>query len=126
MLDSVHLDEDILALDLNPYADFISCLLQFFRHLSKGLGHAADIHNHHHVEISLYDGLGNIQDVNLVPGQLCAFFCDDSYRVFSYYSDNCLAHFHSPHFSAVLLVADFLHAIIFPEIHGCKFIFRTL
>jgi hypothetical protein len=50
------------------------------------------VHNHHHVEISLDNGLADIQDINVVVGQVGTHLCNNTDRIMSYYCNNCLLH----------------------------------
>ena len=54
----------MLAADDN--ADGTSKLLQIFCKLCVGFLALGDVRYHHHVEISLYDSLRNIQDIHIV------------------------------------------------------------
>ena len=57
---------------------------------------SASVHDHHHVEVFLDDGLGNIKDVNFMVRKICTYLCDDAYGVFSYYGDNNFIHGNFP------------------------------
>ena len=51
-----------------------------------------DIYDHHHIEISVYDGLGDIKDIDLVLRKICADACNDADGVFSYNCDDSSLH----------------------------------
>ena len=65
-LDAVHLVKDLFLLAFDHYADLFSESSQFICHVTKRLLHLIGVNDHHHIEISLYDGLGNIQDIDAV------------------------------------------------------------
>lgn len=50
------------------------------------------IHNHHHVEETVDDGLGNVEHVDLMFGQVCADACDDADSIPTDDGDDCLVH----------------------------------
>ena len=64
LLDSVHYIEDVFMLAADYYADLISKGFQFFCKNPVIFLTFAGISYHHHVEVSLYDGLGDIKNVS--------------------------------------------------------------
>ena len=72
------------------YTDLISKGFQFFGKNSVVFLTFAGICYHHHVEISLYDGLGNIQDIDAVLRKIGTYLCDNAYCVLTNYRNKCL------------------------------------
>ena len=61
------------------------------------------IYDHHHIKKLLYDGLGNVQNVDLTVCQIGTDFRNDSYGIFSNYCDNGLVHAHILLFYMVMI-----------------------
>ena len=72
------------------YTDLISKGFQFFGKNSVVFLTFAGICYHHHVEISLYDGLGDIKNVYIIVCKISTNLCNNSYGIVSYYCDDCL------------------------------------
>ena len=79
-------------LHLDLYTDLLTNFFQFFGKYLKFFRSGICIHDHHHIKIILHDGLGNIQDIYIILCQIGTYFCNNSYGVFSNYSDNCFFH----------------------------------
>lgn len=88
-LDAVHLVKDLFLLAFDHYADLFSESSQFICHVTKRLLHLIGVNDHHHIEISLYDGLGNIQDIDAVLRKIGTYLCDNAYCVLTNYRNNC-------------------------------------
>ena len=94
--DAVHLGKDILMLHMDRHADFFPHFFQFLGKYIQLFRGQAGICDHHHIEISIYNGLGNIQDIHPVLCQISTYLCDNAYSIFSHYSNNCLFHDSAP------------------------------
>ena len=75
----MHGFEDLFALALDDDTDVRAELLQAVRDLRKGQIRAVRVDDHHHVEISLHDSLRDIQYVQSVISEICAYLCYDAF-----------------------------------------------
>ena len=76
--DPVHHVENILVLAADNHADGLAQTFQLPGHVRGGKVRIRGIRHHHHVEITLDDGLGNIFDIDPVLRQIGAYFGDDA------------------------------------------------
>ncbi len=60
--------------------------------LAEFLAGVGIIHDHHHVEETVDDGLGNVKHVDLMFGKVCADACDDANSILADDGDDCLVH----------------------------------
>ncbi len=81
ILDSVHFIKYILQLALHLHTGVLANLGEFIAQYVEGFDGLGQIDNHHHVEILLHDGLGNIKDIDLVVCQIGADLGDDAHGV---------------------------------------------
>ena len=93
--DSVHHIKNILALRLDNHSDFPAELFQLPADRSEFLRGLRRVHNHHHVEISGYDRLRDVQNINAVLREIGTHFRDDSNPVFADHRYNCSVHISS-------------------------------
>ena len=56
------------------------------------------VHNHHHIEIALYNSLADIQDINIVFRKIRTHSGYNSNRIMSYYRYNSFFHMLSSNF----------------------------
>ncbi len=67
-------------------------LVEIVHDLAEFLVGVGIIHNHHHVEETVDDGLGNVKHVDLMLGKVGADACDDADSVLADDGDDCLVH----------------------------------
>ena len=67
--DAVHRIENIFSLNADGQALLLAGLAQNVGHLADGGGTGGGIHQHDHGEVLLKDGLGDVQNVDVVGGQ---------------------------------------------------------
>ena len=91
-LDSVHLVEYVLTLAFYLNAGVLSELCDLIVEGTEIDGHASGVHYHHHVEESLYNGLGDVKNVDMLVGEICADFGNDAYGVFADYCNDRSVH----------------------------------
>ena len=91
-LDAVHLVEDLLQLYLHLYANVLTDLFEVGADGVEGCRRLGQVHNHNHVEVSVNDGLSDVENVNLVLGQIGTYGCDDAYVVLTYNGDDGSCH----------------------------------
>ena len=92
LLDAVHHVEDFLTLAFYLNADALAELIEFIGNSFERCVHLAHVDNHHHVEILLHDGLGDIEDVDVFLCQIGANFGDDTFGILAYYCNNGFIH----------------------------------
>ena len=92
LLDAVHHVEDFLTLAFYLNADALAELIEFIGNSFERCVHLAHVDNHHHVEILLHDGLGDIEDVDVFLCQIGANFGDDTFGILAYYCNNRSVH----------------------------------
>ena len=85
----------------NDYTNLISQRRKLFGERPGILLGSTCVRHHHHIKISLDDGLSNIQDVYIVICQVRADLCDDAYGVVSYHCDDCLFHCLVPFYTVI-------------------------
>ena len=90
--DSVHFVEDVFVLAADVHANGAAKLLQASGKVFKFFCTVVCVHNHHHIEKSLDNGLSDVQNIYIIFCQICTNPGNDSYGVFSYNSDNCFFH----------------------------------
>ena len=91
-LDSVHLVKDVFQLALHLHTSVLAQCSQFVTQLIKSLDRLGQIHNHHHIEILLQNGLGDVKDVDLIVCQISADLGDDTNGIFAHDSNNSSCH----------------------------------
>ena len=77
-LDSVHLVEDVLSLTSDLYSLVLSDLGDLVNECEEVNVHLLGVHDHHHVEDALDDGLGNVENVDVLLCEIGADACDDT------------------------------------------------
>lgn len=102
----MHFVENFFSLAFDHNADLFSDLFHLICHITKGVGGICSVYNHHHIKITGYDRLGNIQNVDLLFCQICTYPCNNTYRIFSNYSNNRF-------FSCFLLLFCFCNKLIY-------------
>jgi len=90
--DAVHLGKDLLALAADAHANLLAELVEIVYDLAEFLVGVGIIHDHHHVEETVDDGLGNVKHVDLMFGKVCADACDDADSILTDDGDDCLVH----------------------------------
>ena len=90
--DAVHLGKDLLALAADAHANLLAELVEIVHNLAEFLVGLGIIHDHHHVEETVDDGLGNVKHVDLMFGKVCADACDDADSILADDGDDCLVH----------------------------------
>ena len=90
--DAVHLGKDLLALAADAHANLFAEFVEIVHDLAEFLVGVGIIHNHHHVEETVDDGLGNVKHVDLMFGKVCADACDDADSILTDDGDDCLVH----------------------------------
>ena len=90
----MHLLENfsLLAADFEPHLE--PELRKFAAQLLERLLAAADIHNHHHVEIILDDSLRDVEDIDVVLGEIRASLGENPHGILADYGND--GFFHSP------------------------------
>ena len=96
--DTVHLVEDLLPLTFDLHTQLAARFVKLADHLRERLLSLFHIHNHHHVEITLDNGLGDIQNVHFVLCQIGSYLGNDTHRFFPYYSNNRFVHICSEYY----------------------------
>ena len=86
----MHHVKNIFMLAVDHNTDLLAQIFKLFCKFTAILFTFCCVCDHHHVEVPLNDGLGDIQNVNLILCKVCTNLCDNSYCVISYYCDNCL------------------------------------
>ena len=81
----MHLVEDFFFLALNFQAKRIADSCEAIAKLAEGDVAVINVNNHHHVEIFPKGCLSDVEDVDVVIGQIGTNGGDDAYRVFSNY-----------------------------------------
>ena len=89
---TVHLGEDFLTLAADAHADVVAEVLKVADHRAEVLVRVGVVDNHHHVEVTVDDGLGNVKHVDLMFGKVCADACDDADSILTDDGDDCLVH----------------------------------
>ena len=82
---AMHLVEDLLLLALDFEAQGIADGGEAIAKLAEGDVAIVDINDHHHIEVFPDGGLGDVEDVDVVIGQVGANGGDNAYCVFSDY-----------------------------------------
>jgi hypothetical protein len=91
--DAVHGIEYFFLLAADLDADGISSEdIEFIGELSERNVQRRDIDNHHHIEISLDDGLRNIKNVDFSVCKECADTADNADLILSYNGNDSLIH----------------------------------
>jgi hypothetical protein len=80
----------MLASDL--HADLVAEGIEVLHHLAEWLGGPAGVDDHHHVEVALHDGLGDVLDIDLVVCKVGADLRDDPDGIFPDDCDDGLFH----------------------------------
>ena len=75
---TVHLGEDFLTLAADAHADVVAEVLKVADHRAEVLVRVGVVDNHHHVEEAVDDGLGDVEHVDVVLGQVGADSRDDA------------------------------------------------
>ena len=88
----MHFVEYVLVLAFYVYPHAFSYSREVGSGICDVLSAFCYVDNHHHVEISLHYGLGDVQDVYLVVCKVCAYLGYYPYSVFSYYGYYCACH----------------------------------
>ena len=88
----MHFGKNVFTLTSDPDPDLRTELVKVSHHLSEWLRRAARIDDHHHIEVSLHDGLGDILHIDLVAGKVRADSGNDSHRVFPDYGYDSFVH----------------------------------
>ena len=88
----MHLRKYFLFLTEDPDADLLPDLRKTAGKLAVGLRGAGYVHDHHHVEEAVHDRLGNVQDIDLIVGEIGADAGDDADSIFSGDCDDCSFH----------------------------------
>ena len=88
----MHLGEDLLALAADAHADVVAEILEVADHGAEVLVGFGVVDDHHHVEESVDDGLGDVEHVHVVLREVGADAGDDTDRILSDDSDDCLVH----------------------------------
>ena len=112
--DAVHLGEDLLALAADLDADLLAEGVQVGDHRAEFGVDVRVIHNHHHVEEAVDDGLGNVKHVDVVFGQIRADAGDDADGVLADDGDDGLVH------AMVSLVLARCRLIGYPQYRDCR------
>ena len=89
---TVHLGEDFLTLAADAHTDVVAEVLKVADHRAEVLVRVGVVDNHHHVEETVDDGLGNVKHVDLMFGKVCADACDDADSILTDDGDDCLVH----------------------------------
>ena len=100
-LNSVHHIENFLALAFDLHAHSLTNIGEFIGYFLESFLHLAHVYDHHHVEILLYDGLRDIQDVDTVLCQIGTYLGDDTNGILAYYCNNRSVHVFIPYFKLV-------------------------
>lgn len=90
--DAVHLLEYFLTLALDFQAHGVTQFAKIALYLVEGGGGVGQIYNHHHIEITAYDGLRNVEDIGFMFCQIGTYTGNNTFIVFSYYSNDYLIH----------------------------------
>ena len=90
--DAVHLGEDLFALAADAHADLLAELVEIVDDGAEFFVGVGVVHNHHHVEETVDDGLRNVEYVDLVRGKIGADACDDADSILTDDGDDCLVH----------------------------------
>ena len=72
--------------------DLLAELVEIVDDCAEFLVRVGIIHNHHHVEEAVDDGLGDVEHVDLVRGKIGADAGDDADSVLADDGDDCLVH----------------------------------
>ena len=89
---TVHLGEDFLTLAADAHADVVAEVLKVADHRAEVLVRVGVVDNHHHVEVTVDDGLRDVEHVDVVLGQVGADSRDDADGVLTDDGDDCLVH----------------------------------
>ena len=89
---TVHLGEDFLTLAADAHADVVAEILKVADHRAEVLVRVGVVDNHHHVEVTVDDGLRDVEHVDVVLGQVGADSRDDADGVLTDDGDDCLVH----------------------------------
>lgn len=100
-LNSVHHIENFLALAFDLHAHSLTNIGEFIGYFLESFLHLAHVYDHHHVEILLYDGLRDIQDVDTVLCQIGTYLGDDTNGILAHYCNNRSVHVFIPYFKLV-------------------------
>jgi hypothetical protein len=84
----VHHIENFLALAFDLHAHSLTNIGEFIGYFLESFLHLAHVYDHHHVEILLYDGLRDIQDVDTVLCQIGTYLGDDTNGILAHYCNN--------------------------------------
>ena len=89
---TVHLGEDFLTLAADAHTDVVAEVLKVADHRAEVLVRVGVVDNHHHVEVTVDDGLRDVEHVDVVLGQVGADSRDDADGVLTDDGDDCLVH----------------------------------
>ena len=89
----MHLLEDLLALALHLHAHGASEFLEVVLGLLIMYAEGGHVYDHHHVEVAAHDGLADVEDVDVVLGQVGAYTGNDTLCVFADDGNDCLVSF---------------------------------
>ena len=91
---SVHFVKDFLSLAFYLDANCIPEVFKVCRQLVEVSGDVPRVDNHHHVEISGDNRLGNVKDIYVVLCQIRADFCNNADRIPADHCDYAPVHFY--------------------------------
>ena len=88
----MHHVEDFLTLAFYLNTNALAKISEFVGNSLERCIHLTHVNNHHHVEVTVDDGLGNVEHVDVVLGQVGADSRDDADGVLTDDGDDCLVH----------------------------------
>lgn len=88
----MHFFENLFSLAFYLDSDGVAEIVESGDYRLEIIGDMARVDYHHHVEITLYDGLRDVEDVDLLFRKIGAYLGYDAYGIFPDYCDNASVH----------------------------------